>query len=146
MRHHGFIKNKLSLWFLEIIYSLQGKYLGANLENICYFQGTQETQADSLSINILEGIMKEASSWTTNNSTKVASKNKGDMTFIEDKVCQEGAVSKGSAQKRFQYSMSLTSKKPKTFYVCPTALLTQKQDRDRLCYISRFLTGIQKTN
>ena len=54
MRNCGFNKNKLSLWFSEIKYSLRAKYLGANPGNICYFQGTRETQAESLLISILE--------------------------------------------------------------------------------------------
>ena len=62
MRNRGFNKHKLSLWFSEIKYSSRAKYLGANPGNICYFQGTRETQAETLLTNIAEGIMKEATS------------------------------------------------------------------------------------
>ena len=42
LRNRGFEKKKLSRWFSEVRYSLRAKYLGANLGNICYFQGTRE--------------------------------------------------------------------------------------------------------
>ena len=129
MRNRGFNKYTLSLWFSEIKYSLRAKYLGANPGNVCYFQRTQEAQADFLLSNISEGITKEAISQTTNDSTK------GDIVSIEDIVCQKSAFSKGSAKKRNPYSISFISKKPKTFSACPTALLTQKQDSERLCCI-----------
>ena len=48
MRNRGFNKRKLSLWFSEVKYSLRAKYLGTNPGNIYYFQGTRETQAESL--------------------------------------------------------------------------------------------------
>ena len=79
--------------------------------------------------------MKEAISRATDNSMEVASEDEGIMTSIEDIGCQKGAFSKGSAKIRYSYSFSLSSKKPKILSVCPTVLLTQKQDRERLCCI-----------
>ena len=79
--------------------------------------------------------MKEAISRATDDSTEVASEDEGIMTSIEDIVCQEGAFSKGSAKRRYPYSISLSTKKPKIISVCPTVLLTQKQGTERLCCI-----------
>ena len=70
---------------------------------------------------------KEAIPRTTIDSTEVASEDEGDMTSIEDIVYQEGAFSKGSAKRSNLYSISLTFKKPKTFSVCPTALVPQNR-------------------
>ena len=41
----------------EVNYS--AKFLSDNPQNICYFQGTQETEVDSL-LTVSEGIHKEA--------------------------------------------------------------------------------------
>ena len=78
--------------------------------------------------------MKEAISPSTNDSTKMASEDEGDTVSIEDIVCQEEAFSKGNA-KRNPYAVSLKSNKPNILSACPTALLTQKQNRERLCCI-----------
>ena len=82
--------------------------------------------------------MREANSQATDDSTEVASEDKGITTSIEDTVCQEGALSKGSKKRRYPYSISLSTKKPRIISICPTVLLTQKQDR--------IFTGIPKTN
>jgi len=134
MRNRGFNKHKLSLWFSEIKYSLRAKYLGANPGNICYFQGTRETQAETLLINMAEGIMKEATSRVPDDPTEVVSEDEG-RTSLEDIVCLEGAISKGIAKRSNPYSISVSNKKQKMLSVCPTALFTQKQERERICCI-----------
>ena len=58
MTNCEFKKNKLSHWFSEVKYSSRAKYLGANPGDICYFQGKQETEVDSLRIKISKGILK----------------------------------------------------------------------------------------
>ena len=131
MRNRGFNKRKLSFWFSEIKYSSRAKYLGTNLGNICYFQGTRKTQAKSFLVNMSEGIMKEATSRVPDDSTEVASEDEETMISLEDIVCLEGAFSKGTAKRSCPYSISLSSKKPKIFSVCPTVLLTQKQKSER---------------
>ena len=60
MRNRGFKKNKLSHWFSEVKFSSRAKFLGDNLENKCYFQGTQGTEADSLLIRVSVGILEAA--------------------------------------------------------------------------------------
>ena len=82
-----------------------------------------------------EGIRKEDISWSTNDFTKVAPEDEGGTVSIEDIVCQEDAVFKGSAKRRNPYSISLTSKKVKSFFACRTALLTQKKKSEVLCCI-----------
>ena len=94
MLNNGFNKNKLSLWFSEIKYSLRAKYIGANPGNICYFQGTRETQAETLLINVSEGIMREAITRATKDPTEVVAEDEGDTATIEDIVCQEGSFSR----------------------------------------------------
>ena len=79
-----------------------------NPGNICYFQGTRETQAESLLINILEGILRETISGVTEDTTKVVSEDEGTMVSIEDIVCQEGAFSKGSAKRGCPHSISVS--------------------------------------
>ena len=133
MRNRGFSKHKLSLWFSEIKYSSRAKYLGANPGNICYFQGTRETQAESLLINTSERIMTEAISGVPDDTTEVVSEDEGNMVTLEDIVVQEGVFSKGTAKRKCPFSIALSSKKPKNFSVFPTVLLTQKQERERLC-------------
>ena len=78
--------------------------------------------------------MKEAISRAAKDSTEVVSEDEGDIS-IEDIANDEGSFSKGSAKRRNPYSNSLTSNKLKTSSVCPTALLTQKQDSEILCCI-----------
>ena len=78
MRNRGFSKHKLSLWFSEIKYSSRAKYLGANPGNICYFQRTRETQAETLLINMAEGIMKEVTSGVPDDPTEVVSEDEGE--------------------------------------------------------------------
>ena len=58
------------------------------------------------------------------------------MVTLEDIVVQEGVFSKGTAKRKCPYSIALSSKKPKNFSVFPTVLLTQKQERERLCCLS----------
>jgi len=126
MRNRGVNKHKLSLWFSEIKYSSRAKYLGASPGNICYFQGTRETQAESLLINTSERIMTEAISGVPDDTTEVVSEDEGTMVTLEEIVSLEGVFSKGTAKRSCPYSISLSSKKPKTFSVCPTVLLNQK--------------------
>ena len=92
-------------------------------------------QAESLLINISEGILRETISGVTEDTTEVVSEDEGTMVSIEDIVCREGAFSKGSAKRCCPYSISVSNKKAKKLSVCPTALLPQKQDRERLCCI-----------
>ena len=111
MRNRGFNKHKLSLWFSEIKYSSRAKYLGANPGNICYFQGTRETQAKTRLTNIAEGIMKEATSGVPDDPTEVVSEDEG-VTSIEEIVCLEGAISKGIAKRSNSYSICLLYTSP----------------------------------
>ena len=59
------------------------------------------------------------------------------VTTIEDIVCQEVSFSKGIAKRKSTYSIDvITSKKLKSSFACPTvSLLTQKQNREKLCCI-----------
>ena len=92
MLYGGFKKNKLSYWFSEVKYSSRAKYLLANPGNICYFQGTQETEADSLLTKILEGIFKESMWQNTQEAAEVVSEDESDMVSIEDILYQEGSL------------------------------------------------------
>jgi len=136
LRNRGFEKKKLSRWFSEVRYSLRTKYLGANPGNICYFQGTRETGADPLLVKISEDILKEATSGAPEDSTEVVSEDEG-VTTIEDIVCQEVSFSKGIAKRVSTYSIdTVSNKKLKSSLICPTvSLLTQKQNREKLCCI-----------
>ena len=136
LRNRGFEKKKLSRWFSEVRYSLSTKYLGANPGNICYFQGTRETGADPLLVKISEDILKEATSGAPEDSTEVVSEDEG-VTTIEDIVCQEVSFSKGIAKRISTYSIdTVSNKKLKSSLICPTvSLLTQKQNREKLCCI-----------
>jgi hypothetical protein len=81
-----------------------------------------------------EGIMKEATSRVPDDPTEVVSEDEG-RTSLEDIVCLEGAISKGTANRSNPYSISVSNKKQKMSSVCPTVLSTQKQDRERICCI-----------
>ena len=135
MGNCGFSKHKLSLWFSEIKYSSRAKYLGANPGNICYFQGTRETQAESLLMDMSERILTEAISGVPDDTTEVVSEDEGNMVTLEDIVVQEGVFSKGIAKRSNSYSISVSNKRHKISSVCPTTLSTQKQERERICCI-----------
>ena len=77
--------------------------------------------------------MTEAISGVPDDTTEVVSEDEGTMVTLEEIVSLEGVFSKGTAKRNYPYSIALSSKKPKTLSVCPTVLLTQKQDRERLC-------------
>jgi hypothetical protein len=66
----------------------------------------------------------------------VVSEDEG-VTTIEDIVCQEVSFSKGIANRKSTYSIdTVSSKKLKSSFACPTvSLLTQKQNREKLCCI-----------
>ena len=66
-------------------YSLRAKYLGANPGNICYFQGTRETKAESLLINSSDGILRETISGVTEDTTKVVSEVEGTLRTLSVK-------------------------------------------------------------
>ena len=89
-------------------YSLRAKYLGANPGNICYFQGTRETKAESLLINCSDGILRETISGVTEDTTKVVSEDEGNIVSIEDIVCLEGVFSKGIAKRGYPYSILMS--------------------------------------
>ena len=135
MRNRGFNKHKLSLWFSEIKYSLRAKYLGANPGNICYFQGTRETQAETLLINMAEGIMKEATSGVPDDPTEVVSEDEG-VTSLEEIVCLEGAISKGIAKRSNSYSISVSNKNKK--YPLYVQLLSLPKNRKEKEYAASF--------
>ena len=82
----------------------------------------------------MERIITEAISGVPDDTTEVVSEDEGTMVTLEEIVSLEGVFSKGTAKGNYPYSIALSSKKkPKTLSVCPTVLLTQKQDRERLC-------------
>ena len=58
MRNCGFNNHVLAQWFSQVKYS-RAKFLDGNPDDTCYYQGTQETLADTNLIKIGEGIMKE---------------------------------------------------------------------------------------
>ena len=64
---------------------------------------------------------------------EVVSEDEGAMVSMEDIVYQEGSFSKGSSKKRQSHSILLKSKKLKTNSACPTVLLPQYQDKERMC-------------
>ena len=96
----------------------------------------RETLADSLLIKTSEEILKEATSGATKDSTEVVSEDEG-VTTIEDIVCQEVPFAKGIAKRKSTYSIDIVSnKKLKSSFACPTvSVLTQKQNREKLCCI-----------
>ena len=49
----------LAKWFSQVKYSNRAKFLDGNPDDTCYYQGTQETLADTTLIKIGEGIMTE---------------------------------------------------------------------------------------
>ena len=75
--------------------------------------------------------MKEATSRVPDDPTEVVSEDEG-RTSLEDIVCLEGAISKGIAKRSNSYSISVSNKKQKISSVRPTALSTQKQERERI--------------
>ena len=79
--------------------------------------------------------MTEAISGVPDDTTEVVSEDEGNMVTLEDIVVQEGIFSKGTAKRKCPYSIALSSKKPKNVSVFPTVLLTQKQERERLCCV-----------
>ena len=82
MQNCRFKKNKLAHWFLEVKNFSRAKYLGAHLGDICYFQGTQETEANSLWIKISKGILKETTYVNTQEAPKVVSEDEGTMDIL----------------------------------------------------------------
>ena len=77
--------------------------------------------------------MTEAISGVPDDFEEMVSEDKGTMVTLEEIDSLEGVFSKGTAKRNCPYSSALSSKKPKTLSVCPTVLLTQKQDREKLC-------------
>ena len=77
--------------------------------------------------------MTQAISGVPDDTTEVVSEDEGTLVTLEEIVGLEGVFSKGTAKRKCPHSIALSSKKPKTLSVCPTVLLTQKQDRERLC-------------
>ena len=121
MRNRGFKKNKLSHWFSEVKYSSRAKFLCDNLENLCHFQGTRETEADSTLVQVSEGIMREAIGPNSREATEeVVSEDEDLMATTEALDNREGLLSKGSSLKRYSYSLPLQNKpkKLKTFPLC----------------------------
>ena len=117
MRNRGFKKNKLSHWFSEVKFSSRAKFLGDNLENKCYFQGTRETEADSLLIRVSEGIIEAATDPKAREATEeVVSEDEDLIAPFEALDDPEVSFSKGSSLKRYSFSLSLqnTNKKTKT--------------------------------
>ena len=97
------------------------------------FPGNARNPTESLLMDTSETIMTEAISGVPDDTTEVVSEDKGNMVTLEEIVGLEGVFSKGTAKRKCPYSTALSSKKPKTFSVCPTNLLTPKQERERLC-------------
>ena len=88
---------------------------------------------------------KEAIPRTTIDSTEVASEDEGDMTSIEDIVCQEGTFPKSSPEEiRTQFRYHLKSPKHSVFVQLLS--LPKTGQRKTMLYISRFFTGIQKAD
>ena len=138
MRNRGFKKNKLSHWFSEVKFSSRAKFLGDNLENKCYFQGTRETEADSLLIRVSEGILGAAIDPKAREATEeVVSEDEDFIAPFEALDDPEVSFSKGSSLKRYSFSLSLqnTNKKTKTACSALTVLSPKKQDKERLCCI-----------
>jgi len=114
-------------------YSLRAKYLGANPGNICYFQGTRETKAESLLINCSDGILRETISGVTEDTTKVVSEDEGNIVSIEDIVCLEGAFSKGIAKRGYPYSI-LNVKTKYSLYIQLLSLPKNRIEKDCAVY------------
>ena len=87
----------------EVKYSSRAKFLSDNSENIFYhFQGTQETEADSLLIRVSEGIIKEATYPNTREATKeVVSEDEDHLVSFETLDYLNESLSKGSGIKIF---------------------------------------------
>ena len=82
MCNHGVNKNKLSHWFSEVKYSLRAKFLCDNLENKLHFQGTLETEADSLLTQEAEGIFnREATHPNAHEATEEVISENEDLTL-----------------------------------------------------------------
>ena len=110
MRNCGFKKNKLSHCFSEVKYSRRAKFLCDNLENNCYFQGTRETEADSLLTRVSEGIFtREATVPITQEAAKeVVSEDEEDFEALDN---LDVSVSNGCKLKRRSYSLALQNNK-----------------------------------
>ena len=138
MRNRGFKKNMLSHWFSEVKFSQRAKFLDDNLENKCYFQGTRETEADSLLSQVSEGIFKDAIIPNTREaSVEVVSEDEDIMVPFKALDYLDESISKGSSLKRCSYSLSLqnnNNKKTKTASSV-LAVLSSKQVKERMCCI-----------
>ena len=138
MRNRGFKKNKLSHWFSEVKFSLRAKFLGDNLENKCYFQGTRETEADSILAQTSEGIMRAAIIPNTREATEeVVSEDEDIMVPFEALDNRKESLSKGSSLKRYSFSLPLQNKpkKLKTSSSVLDVLSPKIQAKERLCCI-----------
>ena len=138
MRNRGFKKNKLSHWFSEVKYSSRAKFLCDNLENTCYFQGTRETEADSILAQTSEGIMRAAIIPNTREATEeVVSEDEDIMVPFEALDNRKESLSKGSLLKRYSYSLTLQNepKKLKTSSSMLDVLSPKIQAKERLCCI-----------
>ena len=116
MRNRGFNKNKLSHWFSEVKYSSRAKFLCDNLENTCYFQGTRESEADSILAQTSEGIMRAAIIPNTREATEeVVSEDEDHIAPFEALDDLEVSFSKGSSLKICSFFLMLqnTNKKQK---------------------------------
>ena len=140
MCNRGFSKQKLSLLFSEIKYSSRAKYLGANPGNICYFQGTRETQAESLLMDVSERIMTEAISGVPGDTTEVVSEDEGNMVTLEDIVVQEGVFSKDTAKENVRSQLHYHQKSPKTsLFFQLFSLHKNRREKDcAVCFQDRF--------
>ena len=81
-------------------------------------------------------ILKGETSGATNDSMEVVSEDEV-VTSIEDIVPQEASFFEGIAKRVSTYSIdTMSNKKLKSSLICPTvSLLTQKQNREKLCCI-----------
>ena len=78
----------LAQWFAQVKYSNRTKFLDCNPEDICYYQGTRETLADTYLINIEESIMLEVLVSNTKEVANVAPDNELTDTSDGALICR----------------------------------------------------------
>ena len=136
MRNRKFRKNWSTQWFSQVRYSNRTKFLDGNPEDICYYQGTRETMADTTLIKIGEGIMREELVTSTKEAAEVASEDELTDTSDGALTCRTVLSSKGSPHKRVICSSSNQKMKKQKTNACSTVLSSfSKSKAERMCCI-----------
>ena len=114
----------------------RAKFLDGNPDDTCYYQGTQETQADTTLIKIGEGIMKETLGTITQEAAAVASEDEDTEVSKETSTYRTVLSSKDSLCKRVACPSSNNEKmKKQKTSACMTVLSPDSKKNERLCCI-----------